>query len=151
MWSIDSATLSLEHKMFLQLTPWFWRSIRLAAWRMQCSLRETSDKLFFCFVSFAHAHCIKKVTSGKIWKKSFGYSIKIGKAMFFFFFPWMRESATFERLSIFLECPIDSDDFLEQIQYSRNGRHKCTNPIQQYHIKVHSCALNHAITIFQKW
>ena len=37
----------------------------------------------------------------------------------------MTESGTFERLSIFPECPIDFDDFPEQIRYSRNGRHVC--------------------------
>ena len=36
-----------------------------------------------------------------------------------------RESRTLERLSIFLECPIDFDDFQEQIWYSCNARHVC--------------------------
>ena len=35
----------------------------------------------------------------------------------------MRESRTFERLSVFSERPTDLDDLLEQIWYSHNGRH----------------------------
>ena len=45
--SINSAMLSLVHKMFLQMEPWFWQSIPLAASWMQCSLQETSEKLSF--------------------------------------------------------------------------------------------------------
>ena len=45
--SIESATLSLEHKTFLQVALWFRRSNRLAASWMRCSLRETLEKLFF--------------------------------------------------------------------------------------------------------
>ena len=44
--SIDSAMLSLEHETFLQMALWSKRSIQLAASRMQCSLQETSEKLF---------------------------------------------------------------------------------------------------------
>ena len=40
-----------------------------------------------------------------------------------FLFSWMRESGTFERLSLFPERPIDFDDFPEQIRYSFNSRH----------------------------
>ena len=36
---------------------------------------------------------------------------------------WMTESRTFENLSVFLESPIDFDDFPEQLRWSRNGRH----------------------------
>ena len=54
--SIDSTTFSFKHKTFLQMAPWFWRSIRLAASWMQCSLQKISEKLFFCFVSFMHVH-----------------------------------------------------------------------------------------------
>ena len=53
--SIDLAMLSLKHKTFLEMVLWFRRSIQLAASRMRCSLQETSEKLFFCFVSFVHA------------------------------------------------------------------------------------------------
>ena len=45
--SIDTAIRSLKHETFSQMVPWFQRSIQLAALRMQCSLRETSEKLFF--------------------------------------------------------------------------------------------------------
>ena len=45
--STDSAMLSLEQETFLQMALWFQRSIRLAASHPRCSLRETSEKLFF--------------------------------------------------------------------------------------------------------
>ena len=56
-WSIGSAMLSLEHETFLQMALWFRRSIRLAVSWMQCSLQETSEKLFFasCFLSMRRA------------------------------------------------------------------------------------------------
>ena len=71
--SIDSTTFSFKHKTFLQMAPWFWRSIQLAALRMQCSLRETLFLLrvfhtrtehfreqICIFLSFMHAHRIQK-------------------------------------------------------------------------------------------
>ena len=92
-------------------------------------------KNFFCFVSFAHMQSTSKRKStyfclsskrtasksgfGKFRHKSFGYSLEKLDS------PWMRESRTFERLSGFPEHPIDFDDFLEQIRYSRNGRNVC--------------------------
>ena len=39
----------------------------------------------------------------------------------------MTESRTFDRLSTFPERPIELDDFPEQMPYSRNGRHVCSN------------------------
>ena len=38
--SINSAMLSLVHEIFLQMAPWFWRSIWLEALWMPCSLQE---------------------------------------------------------------------------------------------------------------
>ena len=93
--SIDSAVLSLEHKTFLQMAHWFWRSIQLAASWMWCSLWET----FFCFVDFVHTqntsesksayfcllrvHNVSKSGFGKFLRKSFCYSQeKIRKAVF---------------------------------------------------------------------
>ena len=45
--SIDSAMLSLKHKMLLQMAPWPRQSIWLVASWIQCSLQETLEKLFF--------------------------------------------------------------------------------------------------------
>ena len=98
---------------------------------------------FFGFVSFTQVQstaesksayffllCVRTVSKSsfsKFWQKSFGFSL--GKSerpyLFVVVFSWMTESRTFERLSVFLECPIDFDDFLEQIRYSCNGRHVC--------------------------
>ena len=49
-WSIDSAMLSLIHKTFLLMAPWFQRSIPLAALWMRCPLPETSEELLLLCV-----------------------------------------------------------------------------------------------------
>ena len=74
--SIDSAMLFLDFETFLQMAPWFQRSIHLAALWMRCSLWETPEKLLLLcvfhagtehfrkqiciFLSFAHAQCVQK-------------------------------------------------------------------------------------------
>ena len=45
--SIDLAMISLKHETFLQMAPWFWRSIWLAAWQMQFSPQKTLEKFRF--------------------------------------------------------------------------------------------------------
>ena len=81
---------------------------------------EHFQKQICIFLSFAHAHRIKKW----LWKvraqKLQLLSEKIKKAVFVFVFSWMRESRTLEWLSVYLECPIDFDDIREQIWYSHN-------------------------------
>ena len=109
---------------------------------MKYSLRETLEKLFFasCLSCMRRAlpranlhisvYCAcpprPKVASVSSDTKALATLWKIWKGrVFFFFFSWMRESGTFERLSVFPERPIHFDDFLEQIRQSRNGRLVC--------------------------
>ena len=74
-------------------------------------------------ISLSHMCTRSKTGFSKFWHKSFGYSLKKSdKPCLLFSFSWMRESRTFERLSIFLEHPVDFDDFPEQIRYSWNSR-----------------------------
>ena len=79
--SIDSTMLSIVHKRFSQMAPWF-RTIRPAASR---KLQRN-----FCFVSFVHTHSTSKSKSAyiclsrmrnaskhgfsKFWHKNFSYS-----------------------------------------------------------------------------
>ena len=131
--------------------PWTWNIFTnaalipkicwLAASWVQCSLPKTSEKLFFllhvfhvcmstsksksAYFCLSHICTMSKSGFGKFQHKSFGYSLEKSErlCLFVVVFSWMRKSRTFERLSIFLECPIDFDDFPEQILYSCNGRH----------------------------
>ena len=137
--SIDSAMLSLENETFLQMSPWFWRSIPLAASWMQCSLWETLEKLFFALSLFCMRRALLRVNlhilllcmctasksgCGKFRQKLQLLSGKIRKTVFVVLvFKSMRESRTFEKLAVFLEHPTDFDNFPEQIWYSQNGRH----------------------------
>ena len=118
--------------------------------------RKKLEKLFFYFASFTHAQstsnsksksayliisvlcaCAPHPTmalassgtkaSATLWKNWNGHVCLL------LFFSWMRESRTFERLSVFLENPIDFYDFLEQLQYSRNGRHIHVNKRDKIH------------------
>ena len=98
VWSIDSAMPSFEHETFLQMVPWFWWSIQLAASWMQRFLRET----FFCFVSFVHAQGTSKSKSaylcllcmctmsksgfGMFRHKSFSYSLEKSERLCLLFF-----------------------------------------------------------------
>ena len=84
--------LSLQHEMFSQMTPWFQRSIQLAALQMQCPLRETLENFFFasCLLCTCktlpranlHISCLSHMSTasksgfGKFWHKSFSYSLE---------------------------------------------------------------------------
>ena len=61
--SIHSARLSFEHETFLQMMPWFRRSIQLAASRMQCFLWRN----FFCSVSSVHVQSTSKSRSAYLF------------------------------------------------------------------------------------
>ena len=82
------------------------------------------QKQICILMSFVHVHHVQKWLRYVPAQKLQLLSGKIGKAVFVVF-SWMKESRTFERLSIVPKRPIDFDDFLEQICYSRNGRHVC--------------------------
>ena len=49
-----TAILSLTHKMFSKMVPWFWKCLQLAAFWMQWFLRNTSEK-FLLHVFHTHA------------------------------------------------------------------------------------------------
>ena len=132
--------LSVVHETFLQMAPWFW-SIKLAASRKLqrhffyflsfVHAQNTSERNSASFLSFAQAQRVRKWLWLVLAQTLQLLSWKIKKA---FFFSWMTESRTFERLSILLERAIDFHDFQEQVWYSCNGRHVCMSKVQQSNI-----------------
>ena len=133
-WLIDLAMLSIIHKTFLQMAPWFL-SIRLAAllkfWRnffwfkSFAHVQSTSKRNCASFLSFVNAQRIQS-DLGKFPHKCYSYSQEKSKRQcLLFFFSWMKASETFERLSVFADRAIDFHDFQEQIRQRSNGRHVC--------------------------
>ena len=134
---IDSAMLSLAHKMFSQRVPWFKSSIQLAASQMWCSLRDTLEKLLllrvFCRAlprTNLHISALctgtmhQKVASGT---RSFSYSQeKMEKAVcvcfLVCFFSWMTKFGTLRSDPFFFpECPTEFHDFQEGIWWNCNS------------------------------
>ena len=90
---------------------------------LSCTCRALPGAKLHISVFCACALCPKLASvrsgtkaSATLWKN------RKGQVCLMYFFSWIRESGTFERVSTFLERPID---FQEQIQYSCNGRHAC--------------------------
>ena len=115
-WLIDLAMLSIIHKTFLQMAPWFL-SIRLAAllkfWRnffwfkSFAHVQSTSKRNCASFLSFVNTQRIQS-DLGKFPHKCYSYSQEKSKRQcLLFFFSWMKASETFERLSVFAERAID--------------------------------------------